>query len=913
MCACRYQIYRGAVKARNYIFWLVGSALVSFGAAVLVVGPLSRLKAAPMERAPVVSVQRQVPRTSRPRQAAGAALKPSPAARPVVVRGVFHADRVVPYFTRGAAAQARARLLRGDLAGATKSLRLALGKRPAHPERLRFVLAHTLMRRRQFADAVDLFLGLRVAYSVLRHEATYYAARCAYHHHQTLLARGLASQVKGPGPFTARARLLLGDTHRSQKQWRLAAQVYAAFLKTHTGAPGEAEALLRLAQSLTQIPGTTTRRIVALLHRADALAPHRVWGKTARALLPRILRRERSAWQRKRLARRTCAGLLQRSRALSRARRIRAAARDLARAQRAGRCRLESLCRAATALGRIQAKKKRYRGTALKTLRVALRTCQRARLSKQQALAKYVAAKVNAALGRTRRALALFRRVEREHPNHSFADDASYRSALVLERQGQTRKAHARLRKLPTRYPEGDMQHNALWRLAWIAYTKAQYNQALLLLEQSWKIRRAAARVENAGRDGYWRARVLARLGRATEALEAYAAVVKRHPLTFYALLSLSRLKTTAPERARKLVAASRARAARRAWRFGPSPVYRRLGFRRAVELARLGLGNLAARELRSLGIRSPKRIPGEPSGSARGSAKTLSKKEQRARLWAAAVLYDRAGLQHKSHWIVRWSLRSYARRPPQGANHARWSISFPRPYAALVRSHAAKSRLPVSLVWGLMREESAFNPRLVSRAKAVGLMQLLRSTAKRFRGGRRPRITLATLKRPALNVPIGTRYLGWLLRLYEGNLVPTVASYNAGETKIFEWIRKRGDLPVDHFIEAIPFRETRYYVKRVLGSAYAYNVLRNTKQPVFDVPRVFSAKLVVKSRHWQRSVKRWTRARRKARRSKRRARRKAKRRVHRKAKRRVRRKAKRRVHRKAKRPTRRRARPRRR
>ena len=115
-----------------------------------------------------------------------------------------------------------------------------------------------------------------------------------------------------------------------------------------------------------------------------------------------------------------------------------------------------------------------------------------------------------------------------------------------------------------------------------------------------------------------------------------------------------------------------------------------------------------------------------------------------------------------------------------------------------------------------------------------------------RFRGRKRPRITLATLKRPPLNVFIGTRYLGWLLRLYNGNLVPTVASYNAGETKIFEWIRKRGNLPVDHFIEAIPFRETRYYVKRVLGSAFAYNVLRGVKQPVFDVPRVFSAKLVV-------------------------------------------------------------------
>jgi len=859
----QYYNYGGAVKARYYIIMLLGSALVSFGAAVLLVGPPQGLGATPGRAATAHSAPRRPGRSTGPGQTAGAILKPSAAPKAVVENGIFYADRVVGYFPKGAAAQARTQLFQGDLAGATKSLRQALKTRPAHPQRLRFVLAHTLMRQRQYAEALRLLLKLQ-------------AARCAYHNHQTHLAQGLASRVKGPGPFTARALLLLGDTLRSQKKWRRAAQIYATYLKTRRGGSGTAEARLRLAQALARIPNTPTKRIVTLLHKVDAVSPHKVWGKRARAMLPRILKRESNRWRRKRLARRTCDNLLARSRALSRARRMGAASKTLAQARRVGRCSLASLCRAATALGRIQAKKKRHRAAALKTLRVALRTCDRAKLRREQALAKYVAAKMNAALGRTRRALALFRRVEAEHPNHSFADDASYRSAILLEKLGQTRKAHARLRKLPTRYPKGDMQKNALWRLAWIAYTQARYKKGLALLDRSWKIRRAMGRLENAGRDGYWRARILARLGQSVAARNAYGTVVKRHPLTFYALLSLSRLQTTAPEQARALLAASGAQSARRAWRFGPSPVYRKLGFGRAVELARLGLGNLAARELYSLGIRSPKRIPGEAASPKATRSKTsLPKKERRARLWAAAVLYDRAGLQHKAHWIVRWSLRSYAGLPPQGANHSRWSISFPKPYGPLVRPNAKKNKLPASLVWGLMREESAFNPRLVSRAKAVGLMQLLRSTAKRFRGRKRPRITLETLKRPSLNVPIGTRYLGWLLRLYDGNLVPTVASYNAGETKIFEWIRKRGDLPVDHFIESIPFRETRHYVKRVLGSAFAYNVLRGAKQPVFDIPRVFSAKLVVKSRHWQRSVKRWTRARRKAKRAKRKSRRK--------------------------------------
>jgi soluble lytic murein transglycosylase len=872
----RYKIHGGAVKTRYYLILLLAVTGISFGAVVLVLRPPTRLQAAPMNRAPAATLGRQLPQVSRPGQAAGGVVRPAttarPTPRPVVINGVFYADRVVPYLRQGAAGQARAQLLRGDLAGATRSLRQALAGQPAHPERLRFVLAHTLLRQKLYAEALTLFLELRTAYRALAHEATYFAARCAYHQHQSLLARGLAAQVKGPGPFTARARLLLGDTFRALGQWRQAANVYTAYLKRHGSAPGGAEARVRLAQSLAALPGTPLPRLVGLAHQADAMAPHQVWGKEARVLLFRVLRRERSAARRRRLARQTCPTLLRRSATLSRAGRIRLAARDLARARRAGGCPAVSLCRAATALGRVQARKKLHQQAALQSLGIALRVCPRARLEPELARARYVAAKVNAALGRSRQALALFATVERRHPTHRYADDASYRAALELEKRGRTRAAHARLRKLPTRYPQGDMQCNALWHLAWIAYTRAQYPRALALLERSWSLRRIPSRLEDAGRDGYWRARILGRLGRSDEALAAYVAVVKRHPLTFYALLSLSRLRATAPERARALVAAHRARASQKAWRFGPSPVYGTAGFGRAVELARLGLGDLAALELRSLGIRSPRRAPGEADpGAARDPAKA-SDKERRARLWAAAVLYDRAGLQHKSHWIVRWSLRGYAKRPPRGENHARWTISFPRPYAALVKKHASANKLPVSLVFGLIREESAFNPRLVSHANAVGLMQLLRTTATRFRGARRPRITLATLKRPALNVPIGTRYLGWLQKLYQGYLVPTVAAYNAGETKIFEWIRKRGDLPVDHFIEEIPFRETRYYVKRVLGSAFAYNTLQGAKEPVFDLPTVFSAHLVIKSRHWQRSVRRWTRARRASARKKRRA-----------------------------------------
>jgi hypothetical protein len=296
------------------------------------------------------------------------------------------------------------------------------------------------------------------------------------------------------------------------------------------------------------------------------------------------------------------------------------------------------------------------------------------------------------------------------------------------------------------------------------------------------------------------------------------------------------------------------------------------------VEYARLGLGGLTAQALHALGIFSPVRLLGaSPPPGAVSTSAMRKRKLQRARkqrLWAAAVLYHRAGLYHKSHWMVRHALRGYADKPPRGANRARWRLSFPAVHPHLVEPHARKHDLPPALVRGLMREESAFNPRLVSRADAVGLMQLLLSTARRFCGGDRRPLSRKALKRPERNVPIGTRYLGWLLRLFDGQVVLAVAAYNAGETRVFSWIQKRGRQPPDHFVEQIPFRETRRYVKRVLGSAFAYAVLDKVKDPLFEVPAVFPPKLMVKARAWHRRARRWIRRRQKRKRKRRRKRR---------------------------------------
>jgi len=882
-------------KRRTLTLAIVSAAVTFFGLVWLTRAPAA-LTSSEAEASPATAVAKPLTRAPRSMPSPSRARAPRLAA---VQGGLFLPDRVTPYFRAPQTEPLRRALLLGSRAQALKAAENALALQAPHPERVEFVLAWLLSEQQRYAEAAPLFLGLRKRYPVLWPSAAYFAARCYYHlglHHQALaLLRG----VQVTGALAHRSLLLHGDLLRALGRFQQAEKIYLTFLRRHRGRHGTAEARVRFGQCVLQsgAHASRSRKRAAGRELQQVLteAPGTVWAKKARAALA-TLRARLPASQKRLVSPLTCDQRLQRITALARRGRLTQALQSVRRdplGRRRG-CSQRARCLATATLGRRLARKRRFRARALPLLREARAACGRAGLRDLVVKTTYSQAKVLAALGKGPAAERLFARVERRFPHHSYADDARFRRATLLRARGRVTQADRLLATLPDRFPHGDRQHDALWQLAWAAYVKGDLRRARRWFQRATQISQPPPRVEDAGRAGYWLGRILARQGKAAEARRAWARVARRFPMTWYALLSLNRLQRQVPETARKILAAWRPRPGHSALRFGPDRLYRRPAFARAVEYARLGLGDLAATELHALGVFSPVRVLGEPPAPGAVSATALRGHKlsatRKSRLWAAAVLYDRAGLIHKSHWMVRHALRSYARRAPRGKNRARWQISFPRGYAHLVAPHAKRQGLPPALVWGLMREESAFNPRLVSHANAVGLMQLLRQTAHRFRGRSRQPITAAALKRPERNVPIGTRYLGWLLRLYEGQMVLAVAAYNAGETKVFSWVRQRGNLPTDQFVETIPFRETRRYVKRVLGSAFAYAVLSNAPQPVFAIPTVLPPKLQVKARRWHKQAQRWVRSHRRA--ARRAARRKNRRAARRKAKQRTRRKA---------------------
>ncbi len=126
-------------------------------------------------------------------------------------------------------------------------------------------------------------------------------------------------------------------------------------------------------------------------------------------------------------------------------------------------------------------------------------------------------------------------------------------------------------------------------------------------------------------------------------------------------------------------------------------------------------------------------------------------------------------------------------------------------------------------LLFALVREESAFEREIVSSAGAVGLAQLMPETAADE--ARRLRLSTYDLNDPADNVRMGAHHLGRLLGRLE-SVPQALMAYNAGLTRVRRWQRELSGLPDDLMVEAIPFDETRHYVRKVLVAAAVYGLL---------------------------------------------------------------------------------------
>ncbi|EWH11602.1 Lytic transglycosylase catalytic [Catenovulum agarivorans DS-2] len=184
------------------------------------------------------------------------------------------------------------------------------------------------------------------------------------------------------------------------------------------------------------------------------------------------------------------------------------------------------------------------------------------------------------------------------------------------------------------------------------------------------------------------------------------------------------------------------------------------------------------------------------------------------------------AYLAHQWHWYDQ-ALRGIS----QAGYHDEVSLRFPRAYVDLYQKYSEQAGIELTLAMAVSRRESSFMVDANSSAGARGLMQIMPATAKTLAGRKFNPYRLFTAE---TNVELGTKYLAQLTDRMNGQIPLAIASYNAGYHRVLKWIPQEEPVPLDIWIETIPYKETREYVKAVLAYQQVYELFNQQPKDIF-------------------------------------------------------------------------------
>lgn len=169
-------------------------------------------------------------------------------------------------------------------------------------------------------------------------------------------------------------------------------------------------------------------------------------------------------------------------------------------------------------------------------------------------------------------------------------------------------------------------------------------------------------------------------------------------------------------------------------------------------------------------------------------------------------------------------------------------TLRFPRPYDKLVFENAKRFSLQPEYVYGIIRQESAFNVNARSGVGASGLMQLMPATAKEVALSLNKKSpSNANLLLPTTNVELGSKYLRLMLDRYQNQQALAAAAYNAGPHRVKRWLPADHKMSADVWVDTIPFDETRKYVRRVMdySTVYQWKIAQETTRLQTRMPPV--------------------------------------------------------------------------
>ena len=407
----------------------------------------------------------------------------------------------------------------------------------------------------------------------------------------------------------------------------------------------------------------------------------------------------------------------------------------------------------------------------------------------------------------------------RRDPQSPQADDAAWWRARLLEDMGRDQSALRAYGEFPRSYPDSPRAQEAAFRSGLLLYQQAQYEEAISAFVRA---RSLADDSDAAARARLWLAKAQRAAGNPGEALALLEDLAGDGTLSYYSLRAGALLGRPLPSAepagldVTQLPAIDWATVD--AWAdswLSPSPAALTPAFlndprwARANALLDLQLPYEASLELESLL---------EAYGATSSG------------LFALTRAFHPLGLTHVSARAATRLLAALPEPAIRAAPSDLLRLAYPIDYAPVVQATARRTRVSPLLLLALIRQESFFDPRAGSSAGALGLTQVVSSTADQIAADLdlQDEFSDEDLYRPNVSILFGGHYLSQQLEAFDGQLAAALAAYNAGPGSASRWADAAAN-DDDLFLEQVSFDQTRAYVKLVTENLAAYHALYGT------------------------------------------------------------------------------------
>ncbi|MDE1178443.1 MAG: transglycosylase SLT domain-containing protein [Edaphobacter sp.] len=388
----------------------------------------------------------------------------------------------------------------------------------------------------------------------------------------------------------------------------------------------------------------------------------------------------------------------------------------------------------------------------------------------------------------------------KQFPKSRWLEEALYSGGNMYLLKHDYQQAIYHYKMLVDLFPKSSYAPSAHWRVAWMNYRLRNYPEAARLMDE--QIVRYGAGIE-APTALYWRGRIYEdEEHNSGQALNYYRSLSESYTNYYYAGLARKRiamLASSAPA-----VPAAEALASVR-----PLIIPTLTG-----ELPENEPHLIKARLLANAALNE---YIGPEIQAGAGS--------EEWGVFAQADIYNSFGETTRALQSMKRSGISFFSLPVSKVPMAYWKILFPRPYWAELSANAQKNNLDPYLVASLIRQESEFNAGAVSHANAYGLMQLLPSVGKSLAKKQGLKgIGTTQLLNPSINLQLGTYNMRLVIDRYSGQLEYALASYNAGDVPVRQWMGSSDYKDIAEYVESIPYTETREYVQAILRNQQIYH-----------------------------------------------------------------------------------------